>query len=96
MIELQSFSLSKLQNCTNILYFGVLSKYFCTPRFHVYPDRIELLPDLDLGTSVHGCEKHSLPVPFETSSSWNQSALDDGVQVASVPDVVDALGEVVR
>ena len=25
---------------------------------------------------VHGCEKHGLPVPCETSSSWNQSALD--------------------
>ena len=45
---------------------------------------------------VRGCEKHWLPVPFETSSSWNQSTLDDGVHVVSVPEVVDVLGEVVR
>ena len=45
---------------------------------------------------VHGCEKHWLSVPFETSSSRNQSTLNDGVHVMSVPDVVDALGEVVR
>ena len=45
---------------------------------------------------LHSCEKHWLPVPFETSSSRNQSTLDDGVHVVSVPDVVDVLGEVVR
>ena len=45
---------------------------------------------------VHGCEKYCLPVPFETSSSWDQSTLDDGVHVVSVPDVMDALDKVVR
>ena len=45
---------------------------------------------------VHGVEKHRLPVPFVTSSSRNQSTLDDGVHVVSVPDVVDVLGEVIR
>ena len=34
---------------------------------------------------VHGCEEHGLPVPFETVSSRNQSILDDGVHVVSVP-----------
>ena len=36
----------RASNCTNILYFGELSKYFCTLRFWVCPDRIGLLPDL--------------------------------------------------
>ena len=43
----------------------------------------------------HGCEEHRLPVPFETFSSRNQSTLDDGVHVVSVPDVIDVLGEVI-
>ena len=29
-------------------------------------------------------------------SFWNQSALDDGVHVVSVPDVVDVLNELIR
>ena len=45
---------------------------------------------------VHCSEKHWLPIQFETSSSQNQSTLDDGVPVVSVSDVVDAVGEVVR
>ena len=45
---------------------------------------------------VHGCEQHGLIVPFGTSSSRNQSTLDDGVHVVSVPDVGDVLGEVIR
>ena len=36
------------------------------------------------------------PVPLEALSSWNKSALDDGVHVVSVPDVVHVLGEVIR
>ena len=35
-------------------------------------------------------------VPLEALSSWNKSALDDGVHVVSVPDVVHVLGEVIR
>ena len=41
-------------------------------------------------------DSHWLPVPLETFSSWNQSALDDGVHVVSVPDVVGVLDEVIR
>ena len=37
---------------------------------------------------VHGCEEHGLPVLLRLTS-WNRSALDDGVHVVSVPDVVD-------
>ena len=39
--------------------------------------------------------KHWLPVFKETSSSSNQSALDDGAHVVSVPEVVDVLREVI-
>ena len=45
---------------------------------------------------VHSCENTDSACPFETSSSRNQSTLDDGVHVVSVPDVVDVIGEVVR
>ena len=46
LIKLQSFVVEKPLNCNNKLCFGELSKYFCTPRFSVYPDHIEL-PDLE-------------------------------------------------
>ena len=45
---------------------------------------------------VHGCEEHGVPVPCETFSYRNQSTLDDGVDVVSVHDVVDVLGEVIQ
>ena len=35
-------------------------------------------------------------VPLEALFSWNKSALDDGVHVVSVPDVVHVLGEVIQ
>ena len=44
----------RASNCTNFLYVGELSKYCCTLRFWVCPDRIGLLPDL------HGCPSGSL------------------------------------
>ena len=44
---------------------------------------------------IHGCEEHGLPVSCETFFSKDQSTLDDGMHVVSVPDVVDVLGEVI-
>ena len=37
----------------------------------------------------------ALPISLGILTSWNQSALDDGVHVVSVPDVVDVLSEAV-
>ena len=45
---------------------------------------------------VHGREEHWLSVPSVAFSSWDQSALDNGVHLVGVPDVVDVLGEVIR
>ena len=36
-----------------------------------------------------------MPVPLESLPSWNRSALDDGVHVVNVPNVVDVLHEVI-
>ena len=80
----------RASDCTNTLYFGELYKYFCTPWFRVCLDRVLNFFQILTGVHrIHGCEKHWLPVPFETSSSWKQSTLDDGVHVASVPGVAD-------
>ena len=42
---------------------------------------------------VHCSVKHGLPVPFETSSSWDQSTSDCWMYFTYIPDVVDVLGE---
>ena len=45
---------------------------------------------------VHCSEKHRLSVPFETSSSWDQSTSDCRMHFTYIPDVVDVLSEVLR
>ena len=54
----------RISDCTNVPYFGEHSKYFCTPRFWVYPDRIELLPDIDWRTSGSRLWKTRTACPF--------------------------------
>ena len=43
---------------------------------------------------VHCSEKHGLPVPFETFSSWDQSTSDYRMNFTYISDVMDVLGEV--
>ena len=86
----------RASDCTNILYFGELSIFFVHRNSGFVQIVLNFSRILTGVHRVHGCEKHGLPVPFETSSSWNQSAQDDGVHVVSVPEVVDVIGEVVR
>ena len=43
----------RASDCTQILCFCEFSTYFCTPRFWVCPDRVELLPDLKGVHRVH-------------------------------------------
>ena len=86
----------RVSNCTNTLYFGEFSKYFCTPQFWIYPGRTELLLASDGCTSGSRLWITRTACPSWDSSSQNQSTLDDRVHVVSVPDVVDVLGEVIR
>ena len=54
----------RASNSTFLLFFWwILQVFFCTARFWVYPDRIELLPDLDWH-HVHFCEKTRTASPF--------------------------------
>ena len=87
LLELHSFSFSEHQlaeiNCILGRDAGIV------------PIVLNFFQILTVVHRVHGYQKHSVPVHFETFSSLNQSALDDGVHVVSVPDVVDVLGEVI-
>ena len=44
---------------------------------------------------VDGCEIHRMSIFLKTFASGNQLQLNDGVQVVSVPSMVDVLDEVV-
>ena len=43
---------------------------------------------------IHSSEKHGLPIPFETSSSWVQSTSDSWMYFNYISDVIKKLGEV--
>ena len=76
-------------NYTHILYFGDFSKYSCTLQSWADSGRNQLL------RSNRRCEEHRLSIFLKTSASRNQPRLNDGVQVVSVPKVIDVLDEVV-
>ena len=54
----------RVSNCTNFLCFDEVSMYCYTLRFWVYPDRIELLPDLGSRTSGSRLLRLLLPAPW--------------------------------
>ena len=90
LIELQTFSLSELQ----------IAPIHCvlvnSPRIFVRRDsgfvQIVLFFFYIGFTAVTNTDYLSLLRP----SYWYQSALDDGLHVVSVPDVVDVLGDDMR
>ena len=86
----------RASNCTNVLYLANSPSIFFV---HCESGLIQIVLDffqILVGVHrVHGCEKHCDCLSFLRLSSWNQSALDDGVHVVSVHDVVDVLGEVI-
>ena len=86
----------KASNCTNILSFVKIPKYFCILRCWVCPGRIGLLPDLFWRTSGSRLLRTLTAFFFEVSSSWDQSTFDDGVHFVSDPEVVDVLGKIIQ
>ena len=71
--------------------FGEFCKYSCTLQSWPYSSRNKLLR-VD---RVDGCDIHRMSIFLKTFASRNQPRLNDGVQVVSVPIVIDVLDEVV-
>ena len=79
-------------NCSKTLYFDEVSKYFCMVRSLACPSRIEFLPCFDRRPPGSlQWKTHGLPVPFETSSSWDHSTSDYWMYFTYTSDVIDVL-----
>ena len=87
--KIASLSSERALNCTNTLYFDEVSKYFCMVRF-----ASNFLHALIVVHRVHCSENRGPPVPFETSSSWDQSTSDYQMYFTYISDVIDVVGEV--
>ena len=65
---------------------------------HCNPGIIQVVLDFFVLIDAHwvdGCEIHRISIFLKTVASRNQPRLNDGVQVVSVPNVIDVLDEVV-
>ena len=94
LIKLQSFFLSEL------LIAPIHCILMRSPSIFIWCDpwRVQVASNffhaLIVVHRVHCSEKHGLPVPFETSSSCDQSTSDYWMYFTYSSDVIDELGEV--